>query len=52
MQTECPLCGEEIDAEIWTNGECPTCHNGYCWDEQCDEDYNECWAEVCWDRYA
>ena len=46
---ECPFCKKEFDAEMWQDGNCPSCNEPYCWDEQCTEDYSDCWPIVDWD---
>ena len=47
----CPICETEFEAEDWVDGECPKCGNGYSWDEQCTEDYSDCWSYVEWEKY-
>lgn len=48
---ECPICGEEIDVDPWDEGECPECGNGYFWDEDCTENYDDCWDTLEWESY-
>ena len=50
----CPICGRQIivgDPFLWGQGECANCKNGWMWDEQCTEDYSDCWPVLVFDKY-
>ncbi len=51
MEITCPKCKTEFEAEIWDSGNCPSCNNEYSWDEQCTEDYSDCWITLEWEKY-
>ena len=45
----CPKCDHKFEAETWNSGNCPNCQNEYIWDEQCTEDYSDCWTIILWE---
>ncbi len=47
----CPRCKEEFEAEDWVSGECPKCDNEYYFEEDCLEDYSDCWMTIEWEYY-
>ncbi len=46
----CPFCKREFEDAPWEGGKCPGCGEGYYWDEQYNEETEECWETVEWDR--
>jgi hypothetical protein len=48
---KCPRCDHEFEHQMWESGECPKCKNEFCWDEQCTEDYSDCWPLILWENY-
>ena len=48
---ECPFCLKEFEAKTYHNDVCPQCGNEYSWDEQCAEDYSDCWTILLWEKY-
>lgn len=51
-ELECPRCKHQFTAIMWHSGECPSCKNEYYWDEQCTEDYSDCWTIIEWKFYS
>jgi hypothetical protein len=48
----CPKCKHEFEIEWnWDAGECPQCHLEYYWDEQCTQDYSDCWDTIEWEKF-
>lgn len=50
IEIECPFCNTEFEAEEWESGECPDCNEKYWWEEECLEDYSDCWTCVMWNH--
>jgi len=48
LEIICPVCKTVIEAEEWCGGECSNCGNDYSFDEECSEDYSDCWSVVVW----
>lgn len=46
---QCEHCKHEFEAELYKIGNCPKCNCGFWWDENCTEDYSDCWEYVWWD---
>jgi len=45
----CPRCKKDVEIpEPWDEFQCPICHLEGFWDEQCLEDYSDCWPTVVW----
>lgn len=49
VDTECPRCKHEFEAEEWISSYCPECHLEYMWDSQYDEETGDEWCWVDWD---
>jgi len=47
----CPFCEIDFEGRVWDSGNCPNCNEGYYWDEQCTEDYSDCWEIICWEKH-
>lgn len=45
----CPKCDTEFGAEELEEGVCPKCGEKYWWEEECLEDFSDCWLYVAWD---
>jgi predicted RNA-binding Zn-ribbon protein involved in translation (DUF1610 family) len=46
----CHLCEKEVEiAAEWEPFACPECGLEGVWDEQCTEDYSDCWVVHEWD---
>jgi len=43
----CPKCQHEFEAN-WDTDKCPKCNNRFIFDEQCTEDFSDCWTVVLW----
>ncbi len=50
-EMECPACNCEFSCTGWEDGGCPRCGNGYSFEENCTQDYSDCWTETHWERY-
>ena len=50
-ETNCPRCQTMFEVTTGYDGECPNCGNAYYWDEQCAEDYSDCWEILVWEKY-
>lgn len=50
MDITCPFCNTNFYGELWDSGECPKCHERYFFDEECTEDYSDCWIVVLWEK--
>lgn len=50
-EIECPVCKTKFEVLELESGSCPNCGNEYYWDEQCTEDYSDCWSLIIWERY-
>jgi len=46
----CPFCETEFQDQPWEGGECPGCGEEYFWDEQYNEETNDAWETLEWDR--
>lgn len=51
MGITCPVCNTKFEAELWENGNCPECGNGYWWEDYWNEETNESWYQVEWNKY-
>ena len=49
IEVECPFCKVEFETKEWIIGECPNCKEKYWFEEDCLEDYSDCWTCVLWD---
>lgn len=47
----CPICEHEFETESWEPGECPNCGNEYWSEEDCLQDYSDCWETTEWEKY-
>jgi len=48
----CVGCGEDFEAERFRPGECPHCGlKYYKYDEDCTEDYSDCWDFIYWEEH-
>ena len=52
IDLQCPSCNHEFEAKEWEDGECPICFNDFYFEEDCLEDYSDCWMAVYWERYT
>jgi predicted RNA-binding Zn-ribbon protein involved in translation (DUF1610 family) len=51
---ECPICGGEVEIEMWRDGQCPECGNEYWWTQEYREDddgYEDSWESLEWESY-
>lgn len=46
-EIKCPVCNREFEVEEYSQGTCE-CGNKYWSDEQCTEDYSDCWTFYDW----
>lgn len=46
----CPYCDTDFKGDRWDSGKCPKCGKEYWWEEQCTEDYSDCWSYVEWEQ--
>lgn len=46
----CPYCDTDFKGDMWDSGKCPKCGKEYWWEEQCTEDYSDCWSYVEWEQ--
>lgn len=46
---ECPFCETEFEGREWDNGTCPNCQEKYWWEEDCLQDYSDCWTCLMWE---
>lgn len=51
IDIECPRCSHEFEIEDWSFGNCPKCDNSYWSEEDCLEDYSDCWMAIYWQDY-
>jgi rRNA maturation endonuclease Nob1 len=49
MELTCPKCEHEFDDGHYDADKCPKCGNGLIYDEQCLEDYSDCWTIILWE---
>ena len=48
--SDCPKCDKEVQLELFRDDKCPYCgHPGY-WDEDCLEDYSDCFNYFVWEK--
>lgn len=47
----CPSCSCDFTTGRWESGACPRCGNKFTFEENCTQDYSDCWQETEWEHY-